>query len=101
LLVGDEIVLIFAPRDEERAHAQCVPHPGRLGVVDSAALVDVESDEASEVWIVRIERGNRNMTVELDIDYNAQSVIACVLDNRGFERREFTPLMNAFMEAFD
>jgi hypothetical protein len=52
-------------------------------------------------WIVRIERGNRTMTVELDIDYNAESVIACVLDNHGFERREFTPLLNAFMNAFD
>jgi hypothetical protein len=52
-------------------------------------------------WIVRIERGNRTMTVELDIDYNAESVIACVLDNHGFERREFTPILNAFMSAFD
>jgi len=55
----------------------------------------------NNLWLVRIERGNRMMTVELDIDYHAESVIACVLENRGFERREFTPLMNAFMEAFD
>jgi len=52
-------------------------------------------------WLLRIERGHRYMNVELDIDYDAQSVIACVLENHGFERREFTPLMNAFMDAFD
>ena len=59
------------------------------------------SPNNNSFWIVRIERGNRQMTVELDIDYNSASVIACVLHNHGFERREFTPLMNAFMEAFD
>jgi hypothetical protein len=41
------------------------------------------------------------MTVELDIDYDAESVVASLLDNNGFERREFTPLLNAFMGAFD
>jgi hypothetical protein len=59
------------------------------------------SPNNNNFWIVRIERGNRTMTVELDIDYDAESVVASLLDNNGFERREFTPLLNAFMGAFD
>lgn len=59
------------------------------------------SENNDNFWMVKIERGNRRMTVELDIDYNAESVIACVLHNHGFERREFTPLLDAFMSAFD
>ena len=60
-----------------------------------------QSPNNNGFYIVRIERGNREMTIELEIDYDGESVIACVLENRGFERREFTPLMNAFMNAFD
>jgi len=59
------------------------------------------SPNNNNFWIVQIQRGNREMSIELDIDYDAASVIACIIDNHGFERREFSPLMNAFMNAFD
>jgi hypothetical protein len=55
-------------------------------------------------WWVNIRVIGRNdiyMMVEVDINYDEESVIACVIDNRGFKRKDFTLIMDSFLNSFD
>ena len=52
-------------------------------------------------WVAIITRGNRNMTIELDIDYHQESVMVAVLHNQGFMRSEFTRILDSLLNSFD
>ena len=41
------------------------------------------------------------MWVEIDINYATESVIACIIENHGFRRKDFTLIMDSFLNSFD
>ena len=61
----------------------------------------VSESQTSGFWIAIITRGNRNMTIELDIDYQQESVMVAVLHNQGFMRCEFSRILDSLLNSFD
>jgi hypothetical protein len=53
---------------------------------------------------VHVRDPNNNvkfMRIEVDINYDQESVIASIIENNGFMRKEFTLIMDSFLNSFD
>jgi len=61
----------------------------------------VDEGNAIGFWVATIARGNRQMTIEMEIDYHQASVMVAVLHNQGFMRSEFTRLLDSLLNSFD
>lgn len=62
------------------------------------------SNNGPSFWWIHIRRGNSNveyMRIEVDINYEQESVIASIIENHGFRRKEFTLIMDSFLNSFD
>jgi hypothetical protein len=64
-------------------------------------IFTIDEGNAIGFWVATIRRGNRQMTVEMEIDYNQESVMVAVLHNQGFMRSEFTRLLDSLLNSFD
>lgn len=60
------------------------------------------SDSGPSFWWIRVYKNmNYFMDVEVDINYHQESVIACLIENRGFQRKEFSLILDSFLNSFD
>jgi len=60
------------------------------------------SNSGPSFWWIRVYKNvNYFMDIEVDIHYLEESVIACLIENRGFERKEFSLILDSFLNSFD
>ena len=62
------------------------------------------SNTGPSFWWVHVRDRNNNvkfMRIEVDVHYEQESVIASLIENNGFLRKEFTLIMDSFLNSFD
>jgi len=60
------------------------------------------SDNGPKFYWVYIRSSNQvYMKVELNINEDEESVIACIIENHGFMRKDFTIIMDSLLNSFD
>ena len=61
------------------------------------------SNTGPSFWWVHVRDPNnvKFMRIEVDVDYEQESVIASLIENNGFLRKEFTLIMDSFLNSFD
>jgi hypothetical protein len=60
------------------------------------------SNSGPSFWWIRVYKNvNYFMDIEVDIHYHQESVIACLIENRGFQRKEFSLILDSFLNSFD